>query len=253
MMDSTRRFSNRVDDYVRYRPSYPAAVLPLLETECGLVSGSVIADVGSGTGILSELFLKNGNRVLGVEPNREMREASERLLERYPSFMSIIGTAEATTLEDGSVDFVTAGQALHWFDPARARAEFARILCPDGWTMFVWNGRKRDTTPLLEAYEDLLKTHGTDYEKVGRHEDTDGIAAALFGPHTFQKRTFGNRQVFDLDGLKGRISSSSYVPAPGQPGYEAMMREAGRIFREHATDGKVIIEYDTNVYYGRLR
>ncbi len=252
-MDSTRRFSNRVDDYVKYRPGYPSAVLDLLKAECGLTPASTIADVGSGTGILSRLFLKNGNRVFGVEPNREMREAGERLLEHYPGFTSIVGAAEATTLEGGSVDFVTAGQALHWFDPVGARAEFARILRPGGWTTFVWNSRKRNATPFFKAYDALLKTHGTDYEKVGRHEDTDGIAAAFFGPYTFQKRTFQNQQTFDLDGLKGRISSSSYVPAADQPGYEAMMREAERIFSKHETRGKVAVEYATNAYYGRLR
>lgn len=253
MTDSTRRFSNRADDYSKYRPGYPADVLDLLKDECNLTPASAIADVGSGTGILTELFLKNGNQVLGVEPNREMREAGERFLKGYANFTSITGTAEATTLEGGSVDFVTAGQALHWFDPAETRAEFSRILRLGGWVVFVWNRRKRDTTPFFKAYEDLLKTHGTDYGKVGNYDDTNTIVARFFGAHKFERRTFANHQAFDLNGLKGRISSSSYVPAPGEYGHNAMMREAERIFYEYETDGEVTIEYSTKVYYGRLR
>lgn len=116
MQDSTQRFSTRVANYIKYRPLYPPAVLETLGQRCGLTDRSIIADVGSGTGILAEMFLRNGNTVYGVEPNREMREAGERLLVDYPNFHSIDGTAEATALEDGNVDFVTAGQAFHWFN-----------------------------------------------------------------------------------------------------------------------------------------
>jgi SAM-dependent methyltransferase len=121
MTDPTQRFTNRVDPYVRHRPSYPRAVLDLLEKRCALTSAPVVADVGSGTGIPSELFLENGNRLLGIEPNREMREAAERRLGRHPCFTSVAGAAEATTLDDAAVDFVTAGQAFHWLDTEQAR------------------------------------------------------------------------------------------------------------------------------------
>lgn len=252
MTDHTQRFTNRVDHYVKYRPSYPQAVIELLETECGLTSDSVVADVGSGTGILSNLFLQNGNRVFGVEPNAEMRAAAEEVLRDQPRFASVAGAAEATTLDDDSVDFVTAGQALHWFDLAGARAEFTRILQPGGWVMFVWNAHRKDSTPFHAAYERLLLTHGTDYAEVGRHEGGARIVQDFFGSDAFETRTFDNRQTFDLDGLKGRLSSASYVPGPDQPGYEAMMREAERTFRAHETGGEVTFEYDTNVYYGRL-
>jgi SAM-dependent methyltransferase len=251
MTDPTQRFTGRVESYVKYRPSYPRAVLDLLAAECDLTSGSVVADVGSGTGILSILFLENGNRVFGVEPNPEMRAAAEELLGDHPRFESVAGTAEATTLDD-SVDFVTAGQALHWFDLAGARAEFTRILRPDGWVMFVWNAHRKDATPFQAAYEKLLLAHGTDYAEVGRHEGGARLVRDFFGSDPFETRTFDNRQTFDLDGLKGRLSSASYVPGPGQPGHEAMMREADRTFRAHEIDGKVTFEYDTKVYYGRL-
>ncbi|MDP8950409.1 MAG: class I SAM-dependent methyltransferase [Actinomycetota bacterium] len=159
--DPTQRFTNRVDHYVKYRPSYPRAALDLLKTECGLTSASLVADVGSGTGILSELFLENGNRVFGIEPNERMRETGERRLGRHPRFTSVAGTAEATTLDGDSVDFVVAGQAFHWFDPERARAEFSRILKPGGWVALVWNLRRKDATPFLAAYERLLEVYRT--------------------------------------------------------------------------------------------
>ncbi len=252
MTDPTGRFSNRVENYARFRPSYPRAVLKLLGTKCGLTSASVVADVGSGTGILSEMLLENGNRVFGVEPNNEMRETGERLLERYPRFASVAGTAEATTLESGSVDLVVAGQALHWFDLERARAEFGRVLKPGGWAVVIWNSRRKDATSFLAAYERLLRTHGTDYELVEHGRDAAEMVGEFFGPNGYETRTFDNVQELDLDGLRGRLLSSSYVPGEGEPGSGEMLSEAEGIFREHAAGGTVTIEYDTNVYYGRL-
>ena len=253
MTDPTQRFTGRVESYVKYRPSYPRAVLDLLAAECGLTSGSLVADVGSGTGLLSTLFLENGNRVIGVEPNPEMRAAAEELLGGHPRFTSVAGTAEATTLEGSSVDFVTAGQAFHWFDPQRARAEFGRILRQGGWAVLIWNLRRKDATPFLAAYERLLEAYRTDRGEVEIWRQDEGRAAALFDPGSFEMATFDNEQVLDLDGLKGRLSSASYLPARGEQGSEAMLREADRIFDEHQTDGTVTVEYDTKVYYGRLQ
>jgi SAM-dependent methyltransferase len=252
MTDSTQRFTGRVDNYARHRPSYPRAILSLLETQCGLTSVSVVADVGSGTGILSELFLENGNRVFGVEPNEEMRKAGEKRLERYLSFTSVAGTAEATTLDDACADFVTAGQAFHWFDVERTQTEFWRILRPGGWVVIIWNARRRNTTPFLAAYERLLRDHGTDYEQVEHGRSAAGMVDEFFGSDGYEAEVFDNAQTFDLDGLKGRLLSSSYVPGPGEPGSEAMLREAEELFHEHQTNGSVTIEYDTKVYYGHL-
>src|SRR5437867_8468442 len=166
---STERFSNRVENYVRFRPRYPREVLELLKADCGLKPEAVVADAGSGTGFLAELFLANGNRVFGIEPNKEMREAGERWLQRYSRFSSIAATAEATTLPSQSVDFITAGQAFHWFDRERCREEFARILRPGGWVVLVWNDRRTESTAVLKDYEQLLLSYGTDYEQVN-HE-----------------------------------------------------------------------------------
>jgi ubiquinone/menaquinone biosynthesis C-methylase UbiE len=252
MTDPTQRFTNRVEHYVRYRPSYPPAVLDLLTDRCGLTSTSVVADVGSGTGILSELFLNNGNKVFGVEPNKGMREACEHRLAHYPRFTSVAGTAEATTLDDAGVDFVTAGQAFHWFDPQRARAEFTRILKPAGWVALVWNWRRKEETPFLAAYERLLAAYRTDRGEAEIWRRGDEMAAGFFGSGSFEKATFDNEQVLDLDGFKGRLLSISYVPARGEPGSDEMLRNVEEIFDEHQKSGWVRIEYDTKVYYGRL-
>ena len=253
MDDPTRRFSTRVANYVRYRPSYPPAIVALLTRRCGLSADWAVADVGSGPGNLTRLLLDNGNSVYAIEPNREMREAGERLLGDDPRFQSIAGTAEETTLGDGSVDLVTAGQAFHWFDQERARHEFARILRPPRWVALIWNERRVDTTPFLAAYERLLLTYGTDYAAV-RHQGAADAAAldAFFGPSGYEMASFPNRQLFDLPSLRGRLLSSSYAPDAGQPGHDAMLTELRQLFTRHETGGQVVFEYETKVYYGRL-
>jgi SAM-dependent methyltransferase len=251
MSDSTRRFSSRVDNYVRYRPGYPAAVVDLLVAECGLRPGALVADVGSGTGLLTELFLKAGATMYAVEPNPEMRAAGERLLGGYAGFTSVDGTAEATTLPDASVDFVTAGQAFHWFDHARARAEFARILRPAGWAALVWNER-RSSTSFLVAYEQLLRDYALDYAAVDHRQIGAAEIAAFFTPGRYKVATFDNRQHFDFEGLRGRLLSSSYAPEAGHPRHAPMLGALRALFDAHQVDGVVAFEYDTNVYYGRL-
>src|SRR4051812_31213057 len=163
--DSTQRFSSRVESYVRYRPSYPSAVIELLKNECGLTANSIIADIAFGTGIFTKLLLENGNRVFGIEPNANMRRAGEEFLGSFPNFTSVAGTAEDSTLSSQSVDFATAAQAAHWFDLKQARAEFMRILKPGGWSVLVWNERSVNSTAFLREYEQLVLDFGTDYKE----------------------------------------------------------------------------------------
>lgn len=250
--DATHRFSNRVENYIRYRPRYPESVIDLLRTECALTSDAVIADIGSGTGILSELFLCNGNLVYGAEPNREMREAGERLLSNYPDFRSVDGTAEATTLEAGRIDFVVVGQAFHWFDLEKTRLEFARILKPGGWVVLVWNMRAGAASPFGRDYEALLHTYATGYAQVNHKRIDDTAIEAFFGGD-IQFRAFENRQYFDFDGLKGRLLSSSYSPEPGDPQYAATIATLEQLFDAHQSHGRIAFDYATNVYFGRLR
>jgi SAM-dependent methyltransferase len=250
--DATSRFSDRVENYVRYRPGYPPEALRSLKEDCGLAPGHVIADIASGTGIWTRMLLENGNRVFGVEPNAEMRAAGERLLASFPKFTSVAGTAEATTLPDASVDFVTAAQAAHWFDREKARPEIARILKPGGWLVLLWNERVTDGTAFLRDYEQLLLTYGTDYAEV-RHERTTDAVNEFFDPAPYEERRFDLRQEFDYAGVEGRLLSSSYAPGPEQPKCAAMLAELRRIFERHACAGQVAFDYKTRVYFGRLK
>jgi len=247
----TARFSDRVEDYVRCRPGYPPEVLDLLSAECGLRPSHIVADIASGTGMFTRLLLENGNSVFAVEPNTEMREMGVRQLESYNRLISVAGTAEETTLGSASVDFVTAAQAAHWFDLPRARAEFARILRPEGWCVLIWNERRTETTPFLLDYEQLLLTYGTDYKEV-RHERTTAIIHEFFARALADERVFDLRQRFDYEGTAGRLLSSSYAPLEGHPSHAPMMQELRRIFRAHATDNVVEFEYNTRVYFGHL-
>jgi len=250
--NATSRFSDRVENYVRYRPGYPPEALQLLKSECGLEPRHVIADLASGTGIWTRMLLENGNSVFGVEPNAEMRQVGERLLASFPRFISVNGKAEATTLPDASVDFVTAAQAAHWFERTAARQEFARILRPGGVLVLLWNERITDGTPFLREYELLLLKYGTDYEQV-RHERTTDAVNEFFDPAPFQERVFAMRQEFDYTGLEGRLLSSSYAPSPGHARHAPMLGQLQQIFDEHAWQGHVSFDYKTRVYFGRIR
>jgi SAM-dependent methyltransferase len=211
----------------------------------------VVADIASGTGIWTRMLLENGNPVFGVEPNAEMREAGERLLADFPKFTSVTGTAEAATLSDQSVDFVTAAQAAHWFDRERASREFVRILKPGGWLVLLWNERLTDSSKFLREYEQMLLTYGTDYEDV-RHERTTDAVNEFFDPAPFQERVFEMRQEFDYAGVVGRLLSSSYAPGPEHPRHAPMLRELRRIFDASSVEGRAAFDYKTRLYFGRM-
>lgn len=251
MLNPTLRFSNRVENYRKYRPGYPAEIIPLLKSECGLTNDSIVADLGSGTGFFTEIFLKNGNAVFGVEPNAEMRAAGEQILSGYPKFNSVDGTAESTTLPDQSVDFVVAGQAFHWFDRQRARTEFARILKRLGWVVLAWNGYRVESSQMMAAYQDLVSKYGTDYSEVQR-EVVSVDVEAFYLPGSCKCARFAFRQRFDYNGLEGRLLSSSYAPGPDHPSYSAMLRDLRALFDTHQEEGQVNFDYETEVYYGRL-
>lgn len=247
MSDPTQRFSDRVGDYVKARPGYPAGqIFGLLKDEAGWTPGSAVADVGSGTGISARLFLDQGNLVFAVEPNPDMRRAAEAAIGNHARFHSIDGTSESTGLADGSVDLIVAAQAFHWFRPEPTKQEFLRILKPGGAVVLMWNDRRLGGTPFLEAYENLLLEFGTDYLKV-RHGAVDGARLREFlGP--FSEARFDNEQVFDFEGLAGRLRSSSYVPAPGAPRFGEMMAALREIFDRHQRGGRVVMTYDVRIY-----
>ncbi|PVD52784.1 class I SAM-dependent methyltransferase [Terrimonas sp.] len=247
--NSTTRFSNRVENYVKYRPGYPEGLVLWLQTHYTFPASNVIADIGSGTGISADLFLKNGYTVFGVEPNAPMRKMSEHLLKDHTNFKTINGTAEATTLLGQSIDAIVAGQAFHWFDAAKTKTEFLRILKPGGLVILIWNERLTHS-PFEEAYDQLIVRHGKDYVKVDhRNINTENIEQ-FFQPQKCRLQIFSNRQVFDFEGLKGRLLSSSYMPAEGDEGYAAMIDDLQKLFNKFHSNGFITIHYDTKLYSG---
>lgn len=235
-------------NYVAYRPDYPAEMLEVFEAEMGLDKDSVVADIGCGPGQSSRPFLEFGCEVIGVEPNGLMREAAEDLLSGFDRFSTTPGNAAATGLARDSVDIVVAAQAFHWFDDETTVCEFERILKPGGYTALIWNERQLDSTPFLAGYEQMLLEFGTDYTSV-RHDDLTEESIERSLGRKIRKATFPNRQVLDLDGLIGRLRSSSYTPAEGQPGFDRMISRTKELFAEHNENGKIAISYDTNVFY----
>jgi SAM-dependent methyltransferase len=251
MNDSVDRFNNRVANYVKYRPHYPREVIAFLEAECGLTHETVIADVGCGTGISTALFLENCNKVYGVEPNAGMREAAVEFLKDFPDFTPIDGTSSATTLADKSVDMIVAAQAFHWFDAETTRPEFKRIGRDGAYTVLIWNERQLDTTAFHIDYEALLLKYAKDYSVV-RHENIAADEIANFYQHEYGSKTFANHQIFDFEGLKGRMLSASYMPNEEHPIYAEMIAELQAIFAKHERNGRIRVLYDTNVYFSRL-
>jgi SAM-dependent methyltransferase len=281
-MDNTERFSNRVGNYVKYRPGYPTEILHYLEEETGFGPDWIVADVGSGTGISTALFLDKGNTVYGVEPNQSMRESAEELLGSYERFISVNGTAENTGLKTGSVDLVVASQAFHWFEPVAASKEFSRILrdrnrptieagpkLPNsgpgqpaatgadqrhdetrGFVALIWNERQINT-PFEQAYESFLLTYAIDYTTVNHTNISAEKIGAFFDPQPFRLRITGNQQVFDWNGLKGRVLSSSYMPDEQNARYEEMIGKLKAVFEKYQVDGTVQVNYLTKLYVGK--
>jgi ubiquinone/menaquinone biosynthesis C-methylase UbiE len=251
-MRPTERFSSRVGNYARYRPGYPRAAIELLGARCGLAPGAVVADIGAGTGILSEPLLARGARVMAVEPNDAMRAAAEERLGGAPGFVSVKGSAEATALEAASVDLIVAGQAFHWFDVPRARREALRVIRAGGWGALLWNERPPETTAFLADYEALLMRCAAEYASIKASRAREESMREYFGG-TMELATFPNQQTFDLAGLEGRLMSSSYAPEPGHPQHEPMLAGLRQVFARHARDGRIEFPYQTLVYFGQLR
>ncbi len=251
MNDTVSRFSNRVENYVKYRPGYPTAMMEFFQSELGVGPASVVADIGSGTGLSSRPFVELGCRVYGIEPNAAMRDAADEFLKGFQNFVSVDGTSENTTLPDDSVDIALAAQAFHWFDPGPTGREFKRILRPGGYAALIWNERQLDTTAFLRDYEQLLLKYGRDYSKV-RHENVSEEMLSGFFNAGFERVSFPNEQVFDLAGIRGRLLSSSYMPDETDPVYDAMIDELALLFAKHAENDRIKVFYDTNIFYSRL-
>jgi SAM-dependent methyltransferase len=252
MTQPTERFSGRAEHYRRYRPSYPPAAIDVLVKHCGLTPGAVVADVGSGTGILSAALLERGARVFGVEPNAAMRQAAEAELAAEPRFRSVAASAEATTLPEASVDLWVAAQAFHWFDAARARTEALRVLRAGGFAALLWNERPLQPGAFFSEYEALLRRHSEEYMKIAASR-VDEASMQRFLGGTMEVARFPNQQRLDYAGLEGRLLSSSYVPVPGHPEYEPMLAGLRALFDRYEQDGGIVFPYETRVYYAQLK
>lgn len=251
MKAPTQRFSDRVENYRRYRPGYPEAVIDVLMDRCHLDETSVIADIGSGTGIFTRQLLGRNLRVIAIEPNREMRQAAESLLAGYDLFSSVEGRAEASNLPDSMVDLIVSAQAFHWFQRNPARKEFARILKPCGWVALLWNQRKVQQQ-FQQDYDALIREQAPEYNSVNHMNIGDEVIAGFFDPQGYQNFEFANVQVFDKKGFLGRMQSSSYTPAPGCPEYPQLMAAAELLFARYAENLQVRFEYNTRLYLGTL-
>ena len=246
---STERFSDTVADYINYRPGYPDALLAFLEERTGWKKSQTIADIGAGTGKLTELLLTTDSKVYAVEPNGPMREAAEQLLGHFPNFESVNGTAEASTLENHTVHLITCAQAFHWFDPVNTRREFQRILHPDGWIAIIWNKRIDEHSDFMLAYHQYLGKYGTDYTDTCLRRIDDKILGTFF---RYQRQDFYHFQEFDWQGLKGRYLSCSYAFHREHPQHAEALHVLKELFDRFAENGKVKMWYRTEVYYGKL-
>ncbi len=249
--DPKKRFSSRVNNYIKYRPGYPPEIINFLKDKIEVNQSKIIADIGAGTGILTELLLKNKYFVYAVEPNAEMRQAAERMLNSYPNFKSINGSAENTGLETNSIDLVAAAQAFHWFEINKAKEEFKRIIKKGGSVVLLWNTRVNDASPFMSAYENFLLEHSIDYLKVS-HTNIDESQLKNFFTSGYNTKEFSNTQVFDFEGLKGRVMSSSYIPDENESDFESMLNALKGVFHKYNKSGFVEFVYKTEMYFGKL-
>jgi ubiquinone/menaquinone biosynthesis C-methylase UbiE len=250
--DPTKRFSDRVDNYVKYRPGYPPKVLEYLKDKCNLLNQSIIADVGAGTGIFTKLLLEADYQVYAVEPNEAMRNASVEQLSAYKKFKAINGKAESTTLSGQSIDLIVCAQAFHWFSNEATRVEFNRILKDNGKTALIWNNRITDADDFATAYNALLKNDSVDYNKVNHQNISDINFKAFFKDGKYVLKKFPNVQVFDLDGLTGRAFSSSYVPPQDTDKGKVFLKLLKELFNKYNSNGHVSFHYQTEIYWGQV-
>ncbi len=244
----TERFTGKAAVYAKYRPTYPKEILKILGDQIGFTKDSIVADIGSGTGILSKIFLDNGNLVYSVEPNAEMRSFAEGDLARYPKFDSVAAVAENTSLPASSIDLVTAGQALHWFDREKARKEFARILKPTGYALIVYNERKKEDG-MMDDYDKVIDRNASKSET----PDIDAqYLTQFYDGKNYKEFTVPNEQVLDYEGLVGRASSASYLPSRNQPGFESLEKDLKQLFESYQENGKIVLRYETILFLGQI-
>ncbi len=247
MTDPKQRFSNRVADYIKYRPRYPKEVIDILRKEMNLSRDHTVADIGAGTGFLTELFLDHGHLTYAVEPNEAMRQACSDLYGSDARLKIMDGSAEVTQLADHTIDLIVAGTAFHWFDPVETKKEFMRILKPDGHILLIWNIRK-DDAPFTAGYEEILRRRIPEY-RASQHRKFDiDVITDFLHPRQMRQQVLTNSQYFDWEGFKGRALSSSFMPQQGLL-HDEVLSEMHDLYHRYQQNGQVSFQYDTIMYY----
>jgi len=241
-----------VHAYDAHRPSYPAATLAELADLGALTPSTVVADVGSGTGIFAEVLLHHGHRVFGVEPSHELSAVADVRLAGHLGFTNVLGSAEHTSLDDRCVDLVTAASALHWFDADEARTEFSRILRKPGWTAALWNFRTTGDSAFGEAFDRLWRDVLGPPPAAGREEIEAAVAPEFFNGRTFERYSFANPLLCNEEHLVGLTASSSHAPPRDDPGWHDIEQHMRHLHQIHQRDGLVQVPYETIMYCGRL-
>lgn len=254
MKDKQDIFSGKFSNYSKYRPGYPQKLLRLMEDLTGLKSDTVVADIGSGTGISSRLFIENGNTVYGVEPNDEMRQYSSISFHSYPGFHSVKGTGENTGLPDNSIDLVVCAQAFHWLNPDSAKKEFRRILRDHGRVSLIWNDKSKDENSFNSDYESICKRFKKFRPKYNSSGSTliDHTVLAKFFVGSYKILELENYQDLTLEGVMGRYASTSYAIGTEEAEYESLLKEMKEAFRKYQKDGLIRIQYITRIFLGTV-
>lgn len=249
------RFTGLADVYDRFRPSYPDACLDDLGP-LGAGPGGVVADVGAGTGLFTELLARRGASVVAVEPNPDMIAVARRRLAGLPGVCIVEAAAERTGLDAGSVDLVTAAQAFHWFDPDAFRAECLRILHLDGRVALIWNSRTPGH-PLHEACARICERHCPDFEgfsgdsRQTRGDDTRRAVDRFFAGGAAEEKDYPNDLELTREAFVGRHLSASYAPRPGSPEYGPFVGELDAVFDRFATGWTLTFPNTTSMHVGR--
>ena len=248
----TERFSGRVEAYLAYRPRFPRGIIPFLRDHGAVQEGAVVADVGAGTGMLAEIFLEAGHRVIAVEPNGEMLEACRALAALEPALQVVQGQAESTTLPEASVDLIAVGRAMHWFDWPRAHREFARILRPGGWVLVATNGHRDSGAPVSNRLSEILRKWRSDSVEADTRRDFNERLREFLDTSSWQRTTLHHSMTVDFPTLLGYAESLSAIPRPGERGYDGMVAELRAVFEEYRQDGLLVTPLACGLYLGRL-
>lgn len=242
------RFNNRVENYAKFRPAYAPQIIDFLESEIGFNNNMIIADIGSGTGILAEMFLEYGNKVYGIEPNKAMKKVAESKLSKYEKFISIDGLSNDTKINDKSVDLITAGQSFHWFDPESTKEEFKRILLTGGTVLLFWNMRDYESE-FMKAYKEVIMQY---YEKLNIPQHNSYLDK-FFAPQKVMHKVFENPLEYTFERLIGETASQSYLPNETHKDFEQMKDQLKNLFGLYQKDGVVPFKYNTHMYYSKMK